>query len=244
MVIPVLDEERPLPEAIRSCRRAGDCEVVVADGGSGDGTIGIARELADSVVSAPRGRAKQMNAGAAAALGEILLFLHADTALPASATACILEAMSDRDVVGGAFRIRLLPSPSAGRYARAALAVTGRAIGLRSRISRSYTGDQAMFVRAERFRAFGGFPEIPLMEDVELSKRMNRMGKTVLLPLRVGSSGRRWERWGPARTVLLMWRLRIGYLLGMTAEQCAERYRRGPSLFNRRGEVPTSTAGE
>lgn len=234
VVIPALDEEASLPGTIRSCRRAGIRDVVVADGGSRDRTVGIAGELADMVVSAPRGRARQMNAGAAAARGEILLFLHADTVLPPMGMAGVLEAMSDGDVVGGAFRVRLVPSPSAGAYTRAALGITGRAIGLRSLLTRSYTGDQAMFVRAAAFRAWGGFPDIPLMEDVEMSRRMNLEGKTVLLPLEVGTSGRRWEAWGPARTVLRMWRLRIGYLLGMTAEQCAERYRRGPSPLTRR----------
>jgi rSAM/selenodomain-associated transferase 2 len=234
IVIPALNEEGTLPETIRSCREAGGCEVVVADGGSRDRTVAIARELSDAVVSSPMGRAHQMNAGAAAARGGILLFLHADTVLPPEGIARILEAMKDGALVGGAFRIRLLPSPCAGAYARAALRITGSAINLRSLLIRSYTGDQAIFLRAATFRACGGFPEIPLMEDVELSRRMAREGKTILLPLRVGSSGRRWERWGPVRTILLMWRLRIGYLMGMTAAECAERYRRGPTFLTRR----------
>lgn len=199
-----------------------------------DRTVAIARDLADAVISTPKGRARQMNAGAAAARGEILLFLHADTFLPPGGTVSVLDAMKDGALVGGAFRIRLIPSPCAGVYARTALRITGRAINLRSLLTRSYTGDQVIFLRAETFRACGGFPEIPLMEDVELSRRMTREGKTALLPHRVGSSGRRWERWGPARTILLMWRLRIGYLLGMTAAECAERYRRGPSFLTRR----------
>jgi rSAM/selenodomain-associated transferase 2 len=206
----------------------------VADGGSRDRTAAIARELADAVISAPRGRARQMNAGAAAARGEILLFLHADTSLPPMGMAGVLDAMSDATVAGGAFRIRLVASPSAGGWIRAALRITGCGINLRSRLTGSCTGDQSMFVRAGAFRACGGFPDIPLMEDVEMSRRMNLEGKTVLLPLRVESSGRRWESWGPVRTVLLMWRLRIGYRFGMTAERCAERYRRGPNLPTRR----------
>jgi rSAM/selenodomain-associated transferase 2 len=231
VIIPALNEERALPETIRSCRQAGICEVVVADGGSTDRTADIAEKLADAAISAPRGRASQMNAGAAVARGDILLFLHADTLLPPGGLDRILAAMRERAVVGGAFRIRLAASAGAGAWSRTALRVIGWAIGLRSRVTRSYTGDQAMFLRAERFHAAGGYPEIPLMEDVELSRRISRGGKTVLLPLCVRSSGRRWEAWGPARTVLLMWRLRIGYRCGMSPGECAERYRRGPSFL-------------
>ena len=112
------------------------------------------------------------------------------------------------------------------------------------RIARAFTGDQAIFARGEAFRAVGGYPEIPLMEDVELSRRMRRAGKTVLLPLRVETSGRRWEAWGPLRTVLFMWRLRIGYLLGRTPSRCAEAYRRGPAaLMRREPPPPMSSAG-
>jgi rSAM/selenodomain-associated transferase 2 len=228
VVIPTLNEEEAIAQAIRSCREAGPCEVVVADGGSRDRTVEIARGVADTVISASQGRAAQMNAGAAVARGEILLFLHADTLLPRGSVTSVLDALRDPAVIGGAFRVRLAPSSSAGRYVRATLAITGRMIGARAGVSRAFTGDQAIFVRAGSFRAVGGYPEIPLMEDVELSRRMRRAGKTVLLPLRVETSGRRWEAWGPFRTVLFMWRLRIGHLLGRTPSQSAEAYRRGP----------------
>lgn len=228
VVIPTLDEEASISRAIRSCREAGPCEVVVADGGSRDRTVEIARGVADTVVSASRGRAVQMNAGAAVARGEVLLFLHADTLLPRGSVTSVLDALRDPAVIGGAFRVRLAPSSGAGRYVRATLAITGRMIGARAGVSRAFTGDQAIFVRAGSFRAVGGYPEIPLMEDVELSRRMRRAGKTVLLPLRVETSGRRWEAWGPIRTVLFMWRLRIGHLLGRTPSRSAEAYRRGP----------------
>jgi rSAM/selenodomain-associated transferase 2 len=232
VIIPALDEERSLPETIRSCRDAGICEIVVADGGSTDRTADVAEKLADAAISAPRGRASQMNAGAAVARGDILLFLHADTLLPPGGLDRVLAAMREPTVVGGAFRILLSASAGAGAWTRAALRVIGWAIGLRSWVTRSYTGDQALFLRAAPFRAAGGYPEIPLMEDVELSRRMAREGKTVLLPLCVRASGRRWEAWGPARTVLLMWRLRIGYRFGMTPDECAERYRIGPSSLS------------
>lgn len=228
IIIPALDEEASIDRAIRSCREAGPCEVIVVDGGSLDRTVEIARARADAVIQAPRGRATQMNAGAAVAGGSVLLFLHADTRLPGGSVRAVLGAIRDPAVVGGAFRVRLAASRGAGRHVRATLGVTGRMIGARAAVSRSYSGDQAIFARAETFRAVGGYPEIPLMEDVELSRRMRRAGRTVLLPLCVETSGRRWEAWGPLRTVLFMWRLRIVYLLGWTPSRCAETYRRGP----------------
>jgi len=242
VIIPALDEEASIARTIRSCREAGPCEVVVVDGGSRDRTVEIARGRADSVIAAPRGRATQMNAGAAVAGGEVLLFLHADTLLPGGSVPAVLGALQDPATIGGAFRVRLAASHGAGRYVRATLGITGRMIGARAGIARAFTGDQAIFVRAEAFRTVGGYPEIPLMEDVELSRRMRRTGKTVLLPLRVETSGRRWEAWGPLRTVLFMWRLRIGYLLGKTPSRCAEAYGRGPALMRREPPPPTSSA--
>ena len=243
VIIPALDEEASIARAIRSCREAGPCQVIVVDGGSRDRTVEIARGEADAVIAAPRGRAAQMNAGAAVARGNVLLFLHADTLLPVGSVPAVLGALQDPGVIGGAFRVRLAASPGAGRYVRATLGITGRMIVARACVARAFTGDQAIFVRAEAFRAVGGYPEIPLMEDVELSRRMRRAGKTVLLSLRVQSSGRRWETWGPVRTVLFMWRLRIGYLLGRTPSRCAEAYRRGPVLMRREPPPPTSTSG-
>jgi rSAM/selenodomain-associated transferase 2 len=243
VIIPTLDEEESITRAIRSCREAGPCEIVVVDGGSRDRTVEIARGKADTVIAAPRGRASQMNAGAAIARGEVLLFLHADTHLPRGSVPAVLGALQSPGVIGGAFRVRLAASAGAGRYVRAALGVTGRMIGARASVARAFTGDQAIFARAEAFRAVGGYPEIPLMEDVELSRRIRRAGKTVLLPLRVETSGRRWEAWGPLRTVLFMWRIRTGYLLGWTPSRCAEAYRRGPALTRREPHPPTSSAG-
>ena len=244
VVIPALDEEESIARAIRACREAGPCEVVVVDGGSRDRTMEIARGQANIVIAASRGRAAQMNAGAAVARGEVLLFLHADTLLPVGSVTSVLGALQDPEVIGGAFRVRLAASSGAGRYVRATLGITGRMIGARAGVTRAFTGDQAIFVRAKSFRSVGGYPEIPLMEDVELSRRMRRAGKTVLLPLRVESSGRRWEAWGPLRTVLFMWRLRTGYLLGWTPSRCADAYRRGPALTRREPVPPTSSAGE
>lgn len=228
VIIPTLDEEASIARAIRSCREAGPCEVIVVDGESRDRTVEIARGRADAVIATRRGRAAQMNAGAAVARGEVLLFLHADTLLPVGSVTAVLGALHDPALIGGAFRVRLAASSGAGRYVHATLGITGRMIGARAGVTRAFTGDQAIFVRTKTFRSFGGYPEIPLMEDVELSRRMRRAGNTVLLPLRVETSGRRWEAWGPLRTVLFMWRLRIGHLLGRTPSRSAEAYRRGP----------------
>ena len=150
--------------------------------------------------------------------------------------------MRDPVVIGGAFRVRLAASSVAGRYVRATLGITGRAIGARA-ASRGRSRETRRSSAAETFRSVGGYPETPLMEDVELSRRMRRAGKTILLPLRVESSGRRWEAWGPLRTVLFMWFLRTGYLLGWTPSRCADAYRRGPALTRRGPAPPTSSAG-
>ena len=244
VIIPALDEEEALPATIRSCRGAGECEVIVADGGSRDGTAEVARRLADRVVAAPRGRARQMNAGAMVARGEILLFLHADTLLPPCGLDAVRQALRDRRVVGGAFRIALLPSAEAGTYVRAMLLLTGRMINLRSAWTRSSTGDQAIFLRAGTFRELGGYRDIPLMEDVELSRGMRRTGRIALLPIRVGTSGRRWEAWGPVRTILRMWSLRLAYLAGMTPDRCSELYRRVPLPITRpERRAPRSSGG-
>lgn len=226
VVIPALDEEAALPAAIRSARAAGADEVIVVDGGSADATVRIATSEADRCLAAPRGRATQMNAGARAAAGEILLFLHADTRLPQEGARAVRQAV-ESGAVGGAFRVRLEASPGAGAYTRALLRLTGPMIGVRARLARSYTGDQAIFVRSDLFRRLGGFPEIPLMEDVVLSRAMARAGPTRLLPQAVATSARRWEAGGPIRTILLMWGLRIAHLLGMPPARCARIYSRG-----------------
>jgi rSAM/selenodomain-associated transferase 2 len=224
VIIPALDEEVSLPETIRSARDAGADEVIVVDGGSGDGTLGIARLLADIAQSQPAGRASQMNAGARVASGEILLFLHADTRLPDGSLEAVREAVRKGGFLGGAFSVRLGISPGASFSMRAILRLTGRMINVRSRIFRAYTGDQGFFARREVFDAIGGFPEIPLMEDVAFSRSLTRRGKTLLLPIRITTSGRRWESIGPLRTILLMWGLRLAHLLGMPPERCADIY--------------------
>ena len=226
VIIPALNEAGTIAATARSAREAGAGEVIVVDGGSGDGTPDAAWAAADVVIPSPPGRARQMNAGARAANGTILLFLHADTTIPRGAIASVRDAVERDGFLGGAFRVRLASSPSAPPLRKAALRLTARMIGFRARLFRAYTGDQAIFLRRDIFEKIGGYPEIPLMEDVELSRRLARRGRTVLLSLPVTTSARRWETHGTLRTILLMWRLRISYLLGMPPERCAELYGR------------------
>ena len=180
----------------------------MVDGGSEDGTPHAAHPLSDRVLVAPRGRARQMNAGAEAARGRVLLFLHADTRLPATAEADVEGCMADPACVGGRFDIRLDSS-------RPLLRIVGRMISLRSRLTRVATGDQAIFVRRTAFERLGGFPEIPIMEDVAFCRELKREGPIACLRSQVVSSARRWEQNGPVRTILLMWTLKLLYLAGV-----------------------------
>lgn len=227
VVIPALNEEASIAAAILSARRAGADEVLVVDGGSAYATVAAALPLADGVILSPPGRARQMNAGAGASRGDVLVFLHADTTLPAGSADAVRSALAADGVVGGAFSVHLCVSPGAPTAKRALLRATGAMINLRARLFRAYTGDQAIFVLRETFERLGAYPEIPLMEDVELSRRMTRHGKTFLLAARVATSARRWEARGIVSTILLMWSLRIAYLLGMPPQRCARRYRGG-----------------
>ena len=200
-------------EALAVLRARGH-EVIVADGGSSDGTAELAAPLCDRVVAAPRGRALQMNAGARPARGDALLFLHADSFLPERADELVLAALQSH--LWGRFDVVI-----DGRAPL--LGVIGFAMNARSRYSGIATGDQAIFVRRE---AFAGFPEIALMEDIEFSRRMKRLGRPACLRAKVRTSGRRWESRGVLRTVGLMWRLRLAYFLGAHPDDLARRYER------------------
>ncbi len=228
VVIPALNEAGCIGDAVRSARDAGADEVVVADGGSDDGTAEAARPLADAVVVSPRGRAAQMNAGARISSGEVLLFLHADTLLPPGAIDAVRKAVTEDGAGGGAFAVRLGMSPEASCARKALLRLAARMINARARFLRAYTGDQGIFVARRVFEEMGGYPEIPLMEDVEMSRLLVRRGRTALLPVRITTSARRWESRGPVRTILLMWGLRLAHRLGMSPARCARIYLSGP----------------
>jgi len=214
VVVPALNEAAGIERCLRALAplRGRGHEVIVADGGSDDGTPQLAAPLADRVVAARRGRALQMNAGAAAASGDALLFLHADTILPADADRAVLAALASH--AWGRFDVSI-----DSRDAR--LALVGFCMNWRSRLTGIATGDQAIFVRRAEFP---GFPAIALMEDVEFSKRMKRVSPPACLRARAATSARRWERCGVVRTVLHMWRLRLQYWLGADPAELARRY--------------------
>ena len=219
IVMPALDEAAGITAtllALAHWRGAGD-EVIVVDGGSRDGTAEQARPLADTVLAGPRGRARQMNAGAAAARGEWLLFLHADTQLPAAARAAI-EAAAQRGARWWRFDVRI-----AG--ASAWFPLIAALMNQRSRWTGIATGDQAIFVQRQLFLQLGGYADQPLMEDIELCRRLRVLARPACLRERVTTSGRRWETRGVWRTVWLMWRLRWRYWRGAAPEELARVYR-------------------
>ena len=224
LVVPVLDEAGTIARSLGPLQslRGSELEVIVADGGSRDGTRRIARPLCDRIVDAPRGRSRQMNAGAEVACGRVLLFLHADTRLPQDWNRMVCDALEDRDRDRGwgRFDVRL-------DGVHPMLRVIERAMNLRSRLSGIATGDQAIFVTRDAFRTAGGFPDIALMEDVALSRALRARSRPICLRAAVVTSSRRWERNGIARTIVLMWRLRLEYVLGADPERLARLYRDG-----------------
>ena len=199
----------------------------MADGGSADDTEAVVRRAPGArLVTSPCGRALQMNAGAAAATGDVLLFLHADTHLPAGFEGAIARALGDLRVVGGRFDV-VLDNP------RWPFRLVAALMNLRSRLSGIFTGDQAIFVRRAAFEALGGYAAIPLMEDIELTRRLRRLGRVACLRQRVRTSARKWEKDGVARTILLMWTLRLLYFCGARPERLHRWYY--PELAGRGG---------
>jgi rSAM/selenodomain-associated transferase 2 len=222
IIVPALDEAIGIVaclEALAPLRGRGT-EIIVVDGGSGDGTAALAAPLADRVVAAPRGRATQMNAGARIASAETFLFLHADTRLPEEADRLVLEGLERSACAWGRFDVAI-----DGRSPL--LAVVAAMMNARSRLTGIATGDQAIFVRREAFLRAGGFPAIALMEDIAISKALKRLGPPLCLRERARTSGRRWEARGTLRTILLMWRLRLAYFLGADPARLAEHYGSG-----------------
>ena len=219
IVMPVLNEAAGIVPTLAALAplRARGAEVIVVDGGSSDDTVALATPWADSVLVFPGGRARQMNAGAARATGEVLLFLHADTQLAAGADELVVEALRG-NAAWGRFDVRIDGAPWM-------LPVVATLMNLRSRWSGIATGDQAIFMRRALFDAVGGFPDQPLMEDVEISRRLRAVSRPVCLRAKVRTSGRRWESRGVWSTIFLMWRLRWRYWRGEPAAALAEAYR-------------------
>ena len=219
IIMPVLNEEVVLEKQLAHLTRqcvGHDCELLIVDGGSSDATVSIA-ERYGQVICSPRGRATQMNAGADLASGDVLIFLHADTCLPDDAFSAIEHALSAPRVVGGAFRICF----NCDLWPYRLVAFT---TNLRSRIRTLFTGDQAYFIRATSFRAVDGYPNQPLMEDLEIITRLRNIGKVVLLPQYVTTSARRHEKIGLLRSVLFMWYLRTLYRFGVSPAQLQRMY--------------------
>ncbi len=220
IVVPVLNEAQALPRLLAHLKALArdDCEVLIVDGGSEDGSADIAKDAGFTVLRSARGRARQMNAGAAQTTGEALLFLHADTQLPEGAVALVTQALANEAHHWGRFNVCI-----SGRHVM--LPVVAHMMNLRSRWTGIATGDQAMFVSRATFDAVGGFADQPLMEDIELSKRLRKISRPACLTPRVSTSGRRWETHGVWSTILLMWRLRWAYWRGVPASELARIYR-------------------
>ena len=222
IIVPTLNEASTIlvqANALYQFVKRG-CEIILVDGGSIDGTVEIARSVLANVVLAPRGRASQMNAGARIAKGDTLLFLHADTSLPPSADFLVAKALARSERLWGRFDVRISP-------ATPLLNIVACAMNLRSRLSGIATGDQAIFVRRSTFAAVGGFPDIPLMEDIAFSKIMKSFSRPICLGNPVITSARRWSKHGVVRTILLMWRLRLAYFFGSDPHDLVKRYHYG-----------------
>ena len=218
--MPTLNESATIQLALQALAplAARGAQILVADGGSSDTTAQLARVGNAQLINAPRGRARQMNAGAQQASGYVLLFLHADTQLPINADKLITQALANGQPVWGRFDVQI-----AGNHWM--LRVIALFMNLRSRWTGIATGDQAMFMTRAAFDAVGGFPDQPLMEDIEMSARLLKLSRPACLRERVLTSGRRWETRGVWRTVLLMWRLRFAYWCGAAPERLAALYR-------------------
>jgi rSAM/selenodomain-associated transferase 2 len=209
IVIPVLNEEKSIAETVAALMPLNPHELIIVDGGSSDRTREICSRLDVTLLSSPRGRGLQMNHGARQATGDVLLFLHADTRLPGSSIDDIRGALRNPQCVGGRFDVQL-------DGVHWMLGVIGAMISMRSRMSRVATGDQGIFVRRGIFAELGGYPDIPLMEDVAFSRALKRRGAVACLRSRVITSARRWEKQGIWRTILRMWLLKLLYLVGVS----------------------------
>lgn len=219
IITPVLNEGTGIAGCLAALvpLRERGTEVIVVDGGSTDATRDIARPLCDAVIDAKRGRASQMNAGHQASRGDVLLFLHADSRLPGDADRLILDGLRGSGRSWGRFDVTIEGS-------HPLLPVVAWFMNRRSRLTGIATGDQGIFVTRAAFEAAGRFADIRLMEDIALSRALRKAGPPLCLRERIATSGRRWERHGAVRTILLMWRLRLAYFFGADPDHLAEIY--------------------
>ncbi|HKO55181.1 MAG TPA: TIGR04283 family arsenosugar biosynthesis glycosyltransferase [Thermoanaerobaculia bacterium] len=214
VIIPSLNEESRIGAAIGSAWAAGAAEVIVCDGGSTDATVSVATSHGARVIACEPMRARQLNRGAEAATGQYLIFLHADTTLPPDAAEAVTKARADF----GGFRLSFAENAPKLRVAAAM-------INLRTFFTRCPWGDQAQFIRRDRFLSLGGYRQVPIMEDYDLAVRMRRSARTVVLPQCVITSGRRFLEKGVWRTAYINWRVIIGWRLGEDAAELARLYR-------------------
>jgi rSAM/selenodomain-associated transferase 2 len=219
VIIPTLNEARIIAETLSHTAGLGFDELIVVDGGSTDGTAAIAEAHPSGarVIVAPRGRARQLNVGAQTSQGDLLVFLHADTNLPLTAKQGIMAAFTDDDIVGGRFDVRFDRPTVLGH-------IISTLMNYRSRWSGVATGDQAIFVRRRTFDQLGGFADIPLMEDIDFSRRLKRKGRMAMLEDHVVTSFRRWDANGPIKTIVLMWGLRFLYWIGVSPHRLQHYY--------------------
>lgn len=218
IIIPVLNEASTIAPVISTARNAENVEIIVADGGSSDGTVEIAKSLSDRVISTTPGRATQMNAGAAASTGDILLFLHADTLLPDGFDTCVRQALAKPGTVGGAFELKInAPNPS--------LRLVEKGVNFRSHLLQMPYGDQAIFLKTVTFEQMGGFPNLPLMEDFEFVRRLKKQGRIEILSMPVLTSARRWQQVGVLKTTVINQIVIIAYFLGVSPDRLGEWYR-------------------
>lgn len=227
IIIPVLNEVETIEKVLASTRSSTNVETIVVDGGSVDGTLELVRSLGVKAVSAPTGRACQMNAGASAATGEILLFLHADTLLPFEFDKMVRATLKppqqgcSKAPVAGAFALQIdAPLKS--------LRLIEWGVNWRSRFFQMPYGDQAIFLKAETFHQMGGFAQLPIMEDFELVRRLKSMGHIALIPAPVVTSARRWLNKGICQTTLINQIIILAYLLGVSSKQLIRWYRHQP----------------
>ncbi len=218
VIIPTLNEAENIPRTLKIVQAVANVEAIVVDGGSRDATVEIATALGAKVLVSTGGRSRQMNVGAAAANGSILLFLHADTELPQEFDVLVQQTLLKRHVIAGAFDLKI---DGANPWLR----VVEGGVNVRSHWFQMPYGDQAIFLKASVFHAIGGFPELPIMEDFVMMQTLKRRGKIAIAPAAVLTSGRRWQKLGVCRTTLINQLIILGYWLGVSPERLVHWYR-------------------